>query len=73
MHELAKQDIKVTREEWQRDDAVKFFNDIGEKYKAEIISSIPSGEQISLYRQGDFIDLCRGPMCHLLVGLKFLS
>lgn len=61
MHELAKQDYPVRREEWQRDDAVKFFKDIGEDYKAEIIASIPANEQISLYRQDDFIDLCRGP------------
>jgi threonyl-tRNA synthetase len=61
MAELAKKDIPVAREEWKRDDAVKFFNSIGEKYKAEIIASIPSEEGISLYREGDFIDLCRGP------------
>ncbi len=61
MGELAKKDIPVRREEWKRDDAVKFFESIGEKYKAEIIASIPSNEQISLYREGDFIDLCRGP------------
>jgi len=61
MADLAKKDIPVAREEWKRDDAVKFFNSIGEKYKAEIIGSIPSQEGISLYREGDFIDLCRGP------------
>jgi threonyl-tRNA synthetase len=61
MAELAKKDLPVVREEWKRDDAVKFFNGIGEKYKAEIIASIPSEEGISLYREGDFIDLCRGP------------
>jgi len=61
MAELAKKDIPVVREEWKRDDAVKFFMGIGEKYKAEIIASIPSEEGISLYREGDFIDLCRGP------------
>ena len=61
MADLAKQDIPVAREEWNRDEAVKFFNSIGEKYKAEIIASIPSQEGISLYREGDFIDLCRGP------------
>jgi len=61
MAELAKKDIPVAREEWKRDEAVKFFNSIGEKYKAEIIASIPSEEGISLYREGDFIDLCRGP------------
>ncbi|MGZ5036127.1 MAG: threonine--tRNA ligase [Usitatibacter sp.] len=61
MAELAKKDLPVSREEWNRDDAVKFFNGIGEKYKAEIIGAIPSQEGISLYREGDFIDLCRGP------------
>ena len=61
MAELAKADIPVAREEWDRDEAVAFFKSIGEHYKAEIIESIPSGETISLYREGDFIDLCRGP------------
>jgi len=61
MGELAKKDIPVSREEWKRDDAVEFFKGIGEKYKAEIIASIPSEQGISLYREGDFIDLCRGP------------
>ena len=61
MAELAKKDLPVMREEWKRDDAVAFFQSIGEKYKAEIIGAIPSQEGISLYREGDFIDLCRGP------------
>ncbi|KAG4080942.1 hypothetical protein HA402_010113 [Bradysia odoriphaga] len=61
MAELARKDEIVTREEWTRDDAVAFFSSIGEKYKAEIIASIPSNQTISLYREGDFIDLCRGP------------
>ncbi len=61
MHELAKKDEVVSREVWDRDDAVQFFKDQGENYKAEIIGSIPAGEKISLYREGDFIDLCRGP------------
>jgi threonyl-tRNA synthetase len=61
MAELAAKDIPVAREEWKRDDAVKFFESIGEKYKAEIIGAIPANETISLYREGDFIDLCRGP------------
>ena len=61
MAELARADLAVTREEWDRDEAVEFFKSIGEVYKAEIIESIPSGEIISLYREGDFIDLCRGP------------
>ena len=61
MAELAKQDIPVTRSVMPRDKAVTFFKEIGEAYKAEIIASIPSNEDISLYREGDFIDLCRGP------------
>jgi threonyl-tRNA synthetase len=61
MAELAKRDLPVTREVWPRDKAVEFFKSTGEHYKAEIIASIPSGEDVSLYREGDFIDLCRGP------------
>ena len=61
MTELAKKDLPVTRSVMPRDEAVKFFRDMGEAYKAEIIASIPSNEDISLYREGDFIDLCRGP------------
>ncbi len=61
MAELAKKDEPVVREVKKRDDAVAFFTQMGEKYKAEIIASIPSNEDISLYREGDFIDLCRGP------------
>jgi len=57
MAELARRDEVVTREEWDRDEAVAFFRGIGEDYKAEIIASIPAGERISLYREGDFIDL----------------
>ncbi len=61
MTELAKKDLPVQRSVMPRDEAVKFFRDMGEAYKAEIIASIPSNEDISLYREGDFIDLCRGP------------
>lgn len=61
MHEIVKRDEAITREEWQRDDAVKFFREMGEEYKAKLIERIPAGDAISLYRQGDFIDLCRGP------------
>ena len=61
MAELAKKDEPVIREEWDRDEAVRFFESIGERYKAEIIASIPDGEPIGLYREGAFIDLCRGP------------
>jgi threonyl-tRNA synthetase len=61
MAEISKRDLPVERREMARDAAVKFFSDMGEKYKAEIISSIPQGETISLYGQGNWIDLCRGP------------
>ena len=61
MTELVQADHSIVREEWDRDEAVEFFTGIGEVYKAEIIASIPAGEPIGLYRQGDFIDLCRGP------------
>jgi len=61
MAELVKKDLPVIREDWDRDEAVTFFKSIGESYKAEIIASIPAGQTISLYREGDFVDLCRGP------------
>jgi threonyl-tRNA synthetase len=61
MAELSKKDIPVSREVWQRDKAVEFFESIGEHYKAEIIASIPADQDVSLYREGDFVDLCRGP------------
>lgn len=61
MDELAKKDIRIVREEMPRDEAVKLFEGMGEKYKVEIIKDIPADQTISLYRQGDFVDLCRGP------------
>jgi threonyl-tRNA synthetase len=61
MVEIVKRDVKVERQEMPRDEAVQFFAGMGEKYKAEIIASIPSNEPISLYKQDNFIDLCRGP------------
>ncbi len=61
MGEIIDRDEKITREEWQRDDAVVFFKEQGEHFKAELIASIPTNESITLYRQGGFIDLCRGP------------
>jgi threonyl-tRNA synthetase len=61
MTEIARRDLPVARRLMPRDEAVKFFRDQGEAYKAEIIASIPAGEPISLYAQGDFVDLCRGP------------
>ena len=61
MTELAKKDFPLTREVLPRDQAVEFFKSIGEHYKAEIIASIPAADDVSLYREGDFVDLCRGP------------
>lgn len=61
MQDIAKRDLKVERITMARDAAVEFFRKQGEAYKAEIIASIPTNEEISLYRQGEFTDLCRGP------------
>jgi len=61
MRELAKKDEPVRRRLMPRDDAVRFFEGMGEHYKAEIIASIPTDEDISLYEEGRFVDLCRGP------------
>ena len=61
MKELAKKDEQVTRKVMPRDEAIEYFNSIGEKYKAEIIASIPADEDVSLYTEGAFTDLCRGP------------
>lgn len=61
MTELAKANIRVCRSEMARNDAITFFREMGETYKAEIIASIPEGEVLSLYQQENFIDLCRGP------------
>ena len=61
MVELARKDEKVERRVLPRDEAVAYFKSLGEDYKAEIISSIPAGEDVSLYREGSFEDLCRGP------------
>src|SRR5258705_1903895 len=61
MREIVRRDETITREVWDRDAAVAFFRDIGESYKAEYISEIPAEEEISVYRQGGFVDLCIGP------------
>ena len=61
MVEIVKRDEEIVREVCQRDAAVEFFKKAGENYKAEIISSIPADQEVTLYRQGKFIDLCRGP------------
>jgi threonyl-tRNA synthetase len=61
MREIVDRNESITREEWDRDEAIAHFKDIGEAYKAEIIGSIPAGEAVSVYRQGNWKDLCRGP------------
>ena len=61
MHEIVKRDEKLERIVMPRDEAIKFFKDLGEHYKVELIEDLPEGEVISLYRQGNFTDLCRGP------------
>ncbi|HEY0525346.1 MAG TPA: threonine--tRNA ligase [Stellaceae bacterium] len=61
MREIVKRDEPIVREEWNRDDAVRYFSSIGEKYKAEWIQEIPKDEVISIYKQGGFTDLCVGP------------
>src|SRR5579883_3359583 len=61
MHEIVERDEPITREVWSRDDAVAFFKSIGETYKAEWIGEIPADEEISIYKQGRFVDLCTGP------------
>ncbi|HKB81413.1 MAG TPA: threonine--tRNA ligase, partial [Thermoanaerobaculia bacterium] len=61
MAEIVKRDLPIRREEWDRGEAVKLFRGIGERYKVEIIESIPGDETLSVYRQGEWFDLCRGP------------
>jgi threonyl-tRNA synthetase len=61
MHAIVDRDETIVREVWDRDQAIEFFKQSGELYKAEIIGAIPQEEPITLYRQGNFIDLCRGP------------
>src|SRR5580658_6742989 len=61
MRDIVKRDETITREVWERDKAVAFFTSIGERYKSEYIAEIPPDEEISLYRQGNFVDLCTGP------------
>ncbi len=61
MHDIVNRDEHISRETWERDKAIQFFKDQGELFKAEIIGDLPAGEGITLYRQGNFIDLCRGP------------
>jgi threonyl-tRNA synthetase len=61
MAEIAKRDLPIRREEWSRDEAIATFDKLGEKYKVEIIQAIPGDEALSVYRQGEWFDLCRGP------------
>jgi len=62
MQEIVKRDLPLQREVWSRDEAMKTFGDMGESYKVEIINDIiPEGEELSIYRQGDWFDVCRGP------------
>jgi threonyl-tRNA synthetase len=70
MHEIAKRDLRVERSVMPRDQAAEFFRRQGEEYKAQIIEAIPQGEDISLYRQGEFVDLCRGPHVPTTAKLK---
>ncbi|MRX27184.1 threonine--tRNA ligase [Kangiella sp. HZ709] len=70
MNRIVKQNLKVERSIMGRDEAISFFRDMGEEYKAEIIEEIPAGEELSLYKQGDFIDLCRGPHVPSTAKLK---
>src|ERR1044071_3617436 len=61
MEEIARRDLPVRREEWSREEAIATFEKMGEKYKVEIIKAIPDDEALSVYRQGEWFDLCRGP------------
>ena len=61
MHEIVSRDEEIIREVWDRDEAVAYFKKIGELYKAELIEAIPAGEAVTIYRQGGWLDLCRGP------------
>jgi threonyl-tRNA synthetase len=77
MREIIKADVPFEREEWDRNDAIRTFSEMGEKYKAELIQAIPAGEAVSVYRQGDWFDLCRGPHLpstgHVGTGFKLLK
>jgi len=73
MKELVKADHEITRSVMSRDDAVQFFKGQGEAYKAEIIESIPANEDLSLYTQGEFTDLCRGPHAPSTGKLKYFK
>jgi threonyl-tRNA synthetase len=61
MADIVDRDLQFIREVWERDEAIRFFKDKGENYKAELVEAIPPGEEVSIYKQGDWVDLCRGP------------
>ena len=61
MHEIVSRDEAITKEVWDRDHAIEFFSSIGEQYKAEIVRDLPESEILTIYKQGKFVDLCRGP------------
>jgi len=73
MLEISKRDLKITRNVWERSDAINFFKQQGEHYKAQIIESIPGEEDLSLYSQGEFTDLCRGPHVPTTSKLKIFK
>ncbi len=77
MHEIVKRDEIISREIWKRSDGIKYFDSKGENFKSIIINEIPSDQEISIYKQGDFLDLCRGPHLpstkHLGDGFKLLK
>ena len=77
MRDIVARDAPLVREEWERDTAINFFSERGEKYKAQIIEEIPGDEAISVYRQGDWLDMCRGPhlpsIGHVGKGFKLLK
>ncbi len=73
MKEIIQKNYSINREIWDRDKAIDYFKNIGEYYKAEIIESIPVGEKITIYRQGDFLDLCRGPHALSTGAVKYFK
>jgi threonyl-tRNA synthetase len=77
MREIISRDATLEREEWDRNDAIRHFADKGEKYKAQIVEELPASETITVYRQGDWLDLCRGPHLpstgHVGKGFKLLK
>lgn len=73
MQEIVKRDEKFIREEWSKKEAIQYFNSIDEKYKVEIINEIPDNETISIYKLGNYVDLCRGPHVPSTRYLKFFK